>query len=1323
MFGNIDRDVLIGFVEEVQGNLPLAVDAIERFKANLADVEGLRDAHRVFHSTKGAASMVGLAALSHISYFAEEVVEEIMGGTLPPTSDAVGALVHTIVQIESYLDALVSGSLRERPLVESVVARFRRLRDLPEAGDDAAIRDVLTASADLSLLTVQVANVPPVPPAGPMAHHLDSRGGVTVQPVDADEELLEAFREECEGYLVIVGEKAGDTDPSRRRVTFEEIRRASHTLKGAAGMVGFQAVNRLAAMMESTAERVVSEKLPWSPEIAALYVETADVIGRLLRISEGEPNLGQIGHLYGRWKNIETVVAAGVPSPPEGLLQTVIAVAGETSDPEAMLRTNADVGTSGEIALAADTSASEIGDADPELLEAFMMEAEEHLEIVTRQLRVLDRDPSDRQAAEEIRRSVHTLKGAAGMVGFRGISRIAHRMEDLFDRVHEGSLTLGGGVMATLFRASDALQDLLKGDRSDALRSNLVELSQSFDRLEQAAPARAEAVSAKPAVTDSFSSAVVDEVDPEFLEVFSIEAEEHMQTIFRRLRDLEADPKDSAAILDVRRSVHTLKGSAGMVGLKSVSRLAHRMEDVFDRVVDGSLLITAPTLALFFSTADVLEDLVHGGGTHRLREEMPGLYQQYDRILGTPQPAVPVPSTVLESFDEEVPAAPTDSMEASGETSFELGSTGFLSARARSAAAAPKVRSGQVIRVPIERLDDVVKMVSELIVNRTTFEQYFRNLIQEVDELNLSLARLRNVAGKLETQLEVAGLGGMNLASLVGTLPTGAFPTGAMPQAPKLHVKTTRLSEFDALEFDRYTDLHLLSRELSETATDINAIGSELGGSIADFDSVLTQLGRLTSDVQDKLLRLRMLPVGTLTARLDRTVRVTATAKGKLVDFSVIGEDVELDKTVVEEMADPLLHILRNAVDHGIEPPNIRRTFGKPERGQIRMLAYQESTQIVIEVRDDGGGLDIERIRAKVVGQGLASDAEASAMGDDELIQYIFAPGFSTAREVSEISGRGVGMDVVKTTVTKLKGTVNVQSVPGRGTAFIIRLPMTLAVARVLLVRAAGETYAVPFAGVSQILRVDSDMVGKVGNDPVVSIGGKVLPLVNLSKALGGRQTAMLDAESRLPVVVMTIEGKLYAIVVDDVIEAREVVVKNLGTLLRRVHGVSGATLTGDGGVVLILNMPELIREAPGRVMAERAVRTPTPARETLDVLVVDDSVSVRRVVSNLMKNAGFNPISAKDGVEALELIQGAARLPDIVLSDVEMPRMDGYELVSTLQSQEAFRHIPVVMITSRAGEQHRQKAFNLGVSEYLVKPYQDEILLGVIRRLTRQKG
>lgn len=489
MFGNIDREVLLGFVEEVRGNLPLAVDAVERFKADPDNREGLRDAHRVFHSTKGAASMVGLAALSHISYFAEEVVEEIMDGTLSATVDTVEALVHTIVQIESYLDALTSGSLNERPLVESVVARFRRLRGEPESGDDAAIRDVLTASADLSRLTIQVASLPPVAPA-PMAHHLDSQGGVTVQPVDADEELLEAFREEAEGYLVTISERVRDTDPDRRKAVFEEVRRCAHTLKGAAGMVGFQAVNRLAAMMENAAERLVGGKLGWSPEIADLYAETSDVIGALIGFGQSEPPLGRIGGLYGRWKNVENLTVGAAD--PDAMLRTVVAVAGEVSDPEAMMRTTVGMDSSGDLGMAVDQSAAaELGDADPELLEAFMMEAEEHLEVVSRQLRALEKDPRDRIAAEEIRRSVHTLKGAAGMVGFRGISRIAHRMEDLFDRLKDGGLALDGALLATLFQASDALHDLLKGDRSDALRTNLAQLSQSFDRLEDLPSARA----------------------------------------------------------------------------------------------------------------------------------------------------------------------------------------------------------------------------------------------------------------------------------------------------------------------------------------------------------------------------------------------------------------------------------------------------------------------------------------------------------------------------------------------------------------------------------------------------------------------------------------------------------------------------------------------------------------------------------------------------------------------------------------------------------------------------------------------------------------
>jgi len=332
----------------------------------------------------------------------------------------------------------------------------------------------------------------------------------------------------------------------------------------------------------------------------------------------------------------------------------------------------------------------------------------------------------------------------------------------------------------------------------------------------------------------------------------------------------------------------------------------------------------------------------------------------------------------------------------------------------------------------------------------------------------------------------------------------------------------------------------------------------------------------------------------------------------------------------------------------------------------------------------------------------------------------VFLPGFSTAGEVSEVSGRGVGLVIVKTNVHKVKGTVALDSTPGQGTTFTIRLPMTLAVTRALLIKAHNETFAVPLNAVSQILRLEREEIERVGQEPVVRVGGQVYPMLRLGQVLNLRQPAD-ETVQRPPVLILSAGAKQVALVVDQLLAGREIVIKTLGDHLRRVHGVTGATLMGDGSVVLILNPADLIIKAP----QPEAWAPPQPsaerAPEALTVMVVDDSVSVRRVVSNLIKSVGWQPMAARDGLEALELMQRSAQLPDLILVDIEMPRMDGYELITTLKGQEAYRNIPLVILTSRAGEKHRRKAQELGASEYIVKPYQDETLLNIIRHLVRE--
>ncbi|MGL4465606.1 MAG: hybrid sensor histidine kinase/response regulator, partial [Planctomycetia bacterium] len=425
------------------------------------------------------------------------------------------------------------------------------------------------------------------------------------------------------------------------------------------------------------------------------------------------------------------------------------------------------------------------------------------------------------------------------------------------------------------------------------------------------------------------------------------------------------------------------------------------------------------------------------------------------------------------------------------------------------------------------------------------------------------------------------------------------------------------------------------------------------------------------------------------------------------------------------------LHLLRNSVDHGIEPADRRSAAGKPIESRLRVAASYQGTQIVLEIEDDGRGINADRIRSAALRGGFATESSLAALSEAEVRELIFLPGFSTAATISEVSGRGVGMDVVRSTVERLDGTVAVESTPGVGTRFIVRLPMTLAVARAVLVKSAGQTFAVPIQAIQQVMRVRPESMASEAEGPALRFKNESYPLRKLSELLqltthGG------DAGPMPPAILVKAGGFRAAFVVDQLLSDREIVVKTLGSHLKKVRGLIGATLLGDGSVVPILNTVELL--LPAELVGGRrrptapldSVRPPTavvklpPRDEPLSVLIVDDSVSVRRVLGNLCRNAGWRSTAARDGLDALEILSQMPTPPDIVLLDVEMPRMDGYELLGTLRSQEAYRRLPVVMITSRAGAKHRNQALALGADDYMVKPYQDQDLLATIRRHTR---
>ncbi len=959
---------------------------------------------------------------------------------------------------------------------------------------------------------------------------------------------------------------------------------------------------------------------------------------------------------------------------------------------------------------------------DPEILAGFLDEVRGYLPKIARSLAANEDAGADRGAFEEVHRLIHSIKGASAMVGLVPLSHIASYAEQVLDEILAGRRRYDEPLKVLLQATLDRIEACL--DRPDGRNGgaagggDLLPLTVAEFRRWRGLPADGDAAElanlfAPEAAARTGTPAAWEEVPSDgddLLATFLEEAEEHLGSISAALRALGADAEDRAALLEVRRSVHTLKGAASLVGFGDLARLAHRMEDLLDGLAEGEATPSTADLGLLLATADGLEDLAGG----RRPADLAELYRRYDERAPLPEGA---------------PARPA------------------ISDPAPAPAAVPTPQAGPLpgsLRVPLPRLDEVVRLAGDLLVHRSMFERHVAALARRVDEMSASHGRLRRFAERLETDYARRALAGAGLGvSSAAPSTAAAGSTAGFAALPM---------GFDALEFDRYNEFHLLSLELAETASDLSAVGADLALSLADFDGDLTRLGRLSSDVQNRLMRLRLVPLAQLTSRLHRAVRVTAEQEGKQVDLEIEGEAVEIDKTVLEELADPLLHLLRNAVAHGIEPPSARCAAAKPERGRIEIQAVHEGTQVSVRVSDDGAGMDPQALVAAAVAAGHLAPAEAANLSADQAIELSFLPGLSTAGALSEVAGRGVGLDVVRAGAHRAKGTVSVRSNPGRGTTFTIRLPLNLAVARVLMVRASGETFAVPLSAVAQILRVERAAF----EPPGLSLDGRVYPYLHLGDRLGlapavdsfvpqrlaaaeGARRSEEANESttgtptgarslQVPVLILAVGDRRSAFAVDQVGQAREVVVKTLGPLLRRVPGISGATITGDGEVVLIVNPAELIGEEGAETGFLAASPPPAlpdlagaEAPRALEVLVVDDSLSVRRVLSNLFLGVGWKPVQARDGLEALEHLQRARQLPDAILLDIEMPRMDGFELIAALRGTAEFASVPIVILTSRAGDKHRRRAFDLGATEYLVKPYEDATLLALVRRVVRE--
>ncbi len=786
--------------------------------------------------------------------------------------------------------------------------------------------------------------------------------------------------------------------------------------------------------------------------------------------------------------------------------------------------------------------------------------------------------------------------------------------------------------------------------------------------------------------------------DPELVEIFLEEARELLEEIEDALPGLQGNIADDRTLEELQRTLHTLKGGARLSGALPVGDLSHAFESLLESIASGRVgadpalfglvqsvvdriaeqiddLARGPSLRSGHELVRQLEEVIQSGGLARKDEAEPAAEITAGVQATEPEPEV---QGEPEAIPEEEATEPAGAVTATAVESAPVQAT-----RAQR----------EQVRVSSELLDRLVNHAGEVSIYRARIEQQNASLGFNLAELEQTVERLQGQLRQLEIETEAQ----------------------ILFRYEKEQEEQRELDEsFDPLELDRFSTIQQVSRSLLETVNDLNNIKNFLEDLQRENETLLLQQSRVTTDLQDGLMRTRMVPFSQVVPRLHRVVRQTCQQLDKEASLNIQGAEGELDRGILERMIGPLEHMLRNAVSHGIEPSGTRRDHGKEGAGQITLELEREGTDILISISDDGRGMDVGAIRAKAIERGLL-DPDAEIL-DSDILQFVLEHGFSTADEVTQIAGRGVGMDVVVSEIKQLGGSLDISSSPGEGSSFIVRLPLTLAITDALLVELGEEIYAIPHTSIEGVVRVSRQELQACyeGSQEAYNYAGQEYLVRYLGSMLSVGQLNLSDQRKWYPLLLVRAGEHRVALQVDGLLGNRQIVVKSVGVQISSVRWISGGTILGDGRVALILDVTALVRSdvahtvAPQAAAAAEAVAVEPGVGRT--VMVVDDSITVRKVTGRLLERHGMNVITAKDGVDAVATLQ--EHRPDIMLLDIEMPRMDGYELARHMRNSGELSGIPIIMITSRTGDKHRNLAMELGVKRYLGKPYQEGELL-----------
>ena len=1377
----IDDELLEVFIEEAQEVRETLAEYFPRWQADRTDADSLAEFRRGFHTLKGSGRMMGATVVGELAWSIENMLNRVIDGSIDPTDALVSLVERVVALLPSTIAAFAEKQQILSPDIQSLMDEadcYSRgeswtpvepppVAPAPEAVDDSAaeqaeseadlldifrkeavvhlqvindfiaesnerqvalaITDELQRSLHTLKGSASMAGITPVAdvviPLEKMikefqAHNivadepvlaLLNRGGLLIQDgldqldvnplsplagandliheiqllqserlTDIDEkEPVSGSRQEPKSVALFLAEgvdlllEANDTlahwNYQQDTDTAQALLNALITVSDSAKRVDIEPLATLADNLIELYQHILQRQITMDDDLVQLLRDSHE-------------------HLIAM---MDQLAAQQTPTGSQPLLDR-IAVLLQDSIPAAT-----DNHADNQKTVSVDTAAAgdvASDDMDQELIALFLDEATDILEEASRDLYRWLEYPDDQSSLQSLQRHLHTLKGGARMASVTAIGDLGHELEYLYEDLCEARLSVSQELINLLLRTHDTLDEMLSQLRSNNVcrsAEDLRILIHEFrgGKTDDDQPTEEVQENSQPLASEPVSVALPDGLDPEMAGIFLEEATELLEQIEEQMAAWQTDTANMMPAEELMRALHTLKGSARMAGLAELGDASHQMEVVVEGLQQkGSI--------------GKDEIRVLATDTERLQRLVEGVASSFGQVL---EPAAA--ASVSDASD--VPEATEPDRKIADVLSFPqpddnavsfIKAPAFLSSGQSAGNNAVEVSAREMVRVPAELLEQLVNLAGETSISRARIEQQISDFSYTLQEMHDTIERLREQLRRLdiETQSQIL-----------------SRHEGELADHP----------EFDPLEMDQYSELTQLSRSLVESATDLMDLKDALADRNRDSETLITQQARINTELQEGLMRTRMVPFSRLLPRLRRIVRQVSSELSKDVELKVENAEGEMDRSVMERMLAPLEHMLRNAVDHGIESTEERTRKGKPATGQISLVFDREGGDIVLSLRDDGKGLNPDAIREKALARGLlSSGAEVS---DADVTRLILEPGFSTAEKVTQISGRGVGLDVVNSELKQLGGRLDIHSDQDAGTTFEVRLPFTLSVNRALMVNQGEEVYAVPLNTIEGIVRVSPKDLQASYHSGQYEYAGRSYRLHYLGEMFGKGQPPLAQMTQDVPVLLVHSGDTSVALQIDGLSASREIVVKSLGPQFAKLPGISGATILGDGRVVIILDVVALALRMLARTATSEPQAEPVAAPENHDdkalIMVVDDSVTVRKVTTRLLGRHGYDTLVARDGVEAMALLQD--QRPDLILLDIEMPRMDGFEVATAVRNDPVLSGIPIIMITSRTGTKHRQRAMEIGVNDYMGKPFQEGPLLEAIEGLVSVYG